>query len=352
MIQNTGTARFIDFALHGGCSRKVGGLRLAELLRPLGIAEPWDDAETFDTGDTRLASSIDVVLPMIDDPALFGRIVVNHVLSDLYAVGARPLFGLNFIGIPPGSPAGDARIREMLASGQSALRDARVALTGGHSIESDELYYGMAVVGDVDGGGLFTGVPEHGDLVVLTKPLGTSVATVSWKTEGRAISDFQDVVDGMLTSNAKASSALAAAGAHACTDVTGFGLAGHLSNLLRRGGVGADVYLDELPVYESTLAVAAKSRGTRLLEANEDLLLGKVDDPESVLSLSTRLYLYDAQVSGGLLAAVRPSDEEALRREAKLLKQEMWIVGKVREGRSGHLRLLERKTDPEPGSRV
>jgi selenide, water dikinase len=332
--------RFIDFSDHGGCSRKVNGIRLAHLLEPLDLPELWADAGTIDVTDMKMASSVDIVLPMIDDPALFGRIVVAHVLSDLYACGAEPLFGLNILALPPGNPGGDDAIREMLVEAAAALRDSGAVLLGGHSIENDQLMFGLAAAGRTVGAGLSPSGARCGDALVLTKPLGTSIASMLWQARGYQVATFQDVVDGMTATNAKAARLLRRARARACTDVTGYGFLGHLHNMLVASGVAARVNAGDLPRYASTVPVAGElAGGTRLLDFNEDFVMGDVRWTNAHNDPTTRAYLYDAQVSGGLLAAVPSERLNDLAAEAAVLDLPYWVVGEIREGPAGEIEL-------------
>ncbi len=339
-ITRTQPERFIDFSDHGGCSRKVNGIRLAELLAPLGLSQPWADAGTVDIAGMKIAASVDVVLPMINDPGLFGRIVVAHVLSDLYACSAEPLFALNVLALPPGNPVGDDAVREMLTEAAAMLGDSGVALLGGHTIENDQLMFGLAAAGRTVGAGLSPKGARSGDALVLTKPLGTSIASMLWQTRSYEISAFQDVVDGMLTTNACAAQLLRRVRARACTDVTGFGFLGHLHNLLVASGVAARVNVGDVPRYPSTVAVAGELEGgTRLLDFNEDFVMGAVHWTNAHNAPTTRAYLYDAQVSGGLLAAVPTERLNDLAAEAAVLGQAFWVVGEVRDGPAGHIQL-------------
>lgn len=330
--------RFIDLARHGGCSKKLNALRLGELLNGLGLEDPWADAPTITAGTEVLASTVDVVLPMIDDPGVFGEIVVAHVLSDLYAIGAQPLFAMNILGVPPDSPAADGPVREMLESAASRLRAAGAQLLGGHSIESDELFYGMAAIGRAPAHPRSQAGARPGDQLVITKPLGTSVATMAWRAHVGRGHEFRDVAEGMRALNRTASAVLSEIGATACTDVTGFGFAGHLHNLLRASGVAAIVGMGRLPRYASTVSAASSAEGTRLLDSNEDYVLASVEwQGTTTPDRDARLYVFDAQVSGGLLATVpeqRVADLQAL---AEANGQAMWVVGQIEPGPAGQV---------------
>jgi selenide,water dikinase len=331
------SGRFIELATHGGCSRKVNAIRLEGLLEELELEQGWADAALIEIGGSTLATTVDIVLPMIDDPATFGEIVVAHVLSDLYATGATPVFGVNVLGAPE-KLVHDASIREMLTSAKRSLERAGAKLLGGHSIESKELFFGLSATGWLRETAFTHDGARVGDQLVLTKPLGTSIASWAWRKNRAPLTAHADVVAGMRELNATAGDLLAEAGAHACTDVSGFGLAGHLHNLLAASDVSARVFVDALPRYESTRhAATAGCTGSRLLHLNEDYVLGKVTWPDGDPSHTTKLYVYDAQVSGGLLAAVAEEAIGGLLSRAAEERTPMFVIGRFEAGDRGRM---------------
>jgi selenide,water dikinase len=207
-----------------------------------------DDALVWRSGDRFLVATTDFFAPIIDDPRRFGRIAATNAVSDIYAMGGRPLFGLNVVGWPAAQPL--AVLGEILAGGQQAAVDGGWVVAGGHTIDAAEPFYGQAIIGEVTPGGLLTNAGAHAEeAVVLTKPLGTGTITTAAKAQpDRA--DVQTALDGaveeMLRSNATASVVAARAGATACTDVTGFGLVGHLAKLAAASG--CSVILDSAAV--------------------------------------------------------------------------------------------------------
>lgn len=338
--------RFIDFAHHGGCSQKLAPSRLRTLLHPL--ISGWSDAGLARVGDQVTASSVDVVLPMIDDSALFGRIVTNHVLSDLYAVGVEPTFALNILGMPDGVLGAeglpveeiDRQVQEMLISADEALREAGAVSVGGHTLAVDVLFFGMAATGiarDARTVGLHTALP--GDRIVLTKPLGTSVTTKAWKMGATKLDDADDVLAGMLRSNRAASEAMLGLERCACTDVSGFGLLGHLRNILEASSVSATIHLAELPIYPSAQACVAEDSPTRIFHSNKA-------DIESHLVTATpllpglELFLLDAQVSGGLLLAMPAEDVERYCEALHARGEQAWEIGEI-DDRAGALITLQ-----------
>jgi selenide,water dikinase len=347
--------RFVDYARHGGCSMKLAPGRLKALLGSLdGFSNGrrgWPDADISKVGAQRVASSVDVVLPMIDDPAQFGRIVVNHVLSDLYAVGAEPIFALSILGIPK-SPddeadedafnrAIDAEVELMLLAADEELRAAGATSAGGHTLMDHALFFGMAATGGFpDGEPISNRTAEDGDVLVLTKPIGTSVATKLWKTKEESKDDFGDIVDALLRSNRQASLAMRELSHCACTDVTGFGLCGHLHNMLRASEVSGVLRTDDVPVFASVVGhpYSDTDTSTRLLTSNREFLRSHLpglndDDPRHLL-------LLDAQVSGGLLIAMPPGDVDLFQARMREHDEETWIVGEVTTGKPGEIALV------------
>ena len=332
---------------------KLAPARLQNLLDALGESSSkqngWPDAVPSQIGRQGVASSVDVVLPMIDDAASFGRIVVNHVLSDLYAVGATPVFALSILGVPKPDDTVvdeeafnqeiDAEVQRMLVAADEALRHADVLSAGGHTLMDHVLFFGMAATGTVpDGQAISNSTATAGDVLVLTKPIGTSVATKLWKSKPESKDEFGDVVEAMLRSNRVPSEAMRTLSRCACTDITGFGLCGHLHNMLRASGASALLRVADIPVFPSVAShrYPRTDTSTRLLEENEKFFKGHLRgyDPDADLSL-----LLDAQVSGGLLIAMPPDEVDRFQAELRLHGEESWVVGEVTAGTAGAITL-------------
>lgn len=296
-----------------GCGSKVGrGVlervlgRLEPLQRPgvvLGVAG-GDDAAAIEIPCGKVAvQSVDFFGGIVEDPYIFGRIAAEHALSDLYAMGAEPHSALATAVVPHGLPTKvEQTLFHMLYGANEVLRAAGAALVGGHSSEGMEMALGLTVTG--------VAAPERlwrkdgaapGDRLILTKPIGTGTlfaAEMQRRAKGRWVSA---AIESMLTSNRDAASMLRGCEAHACTDVTGFGLLGHLSSLLRASGVGADLNLKAIPVLDGALETAGAGLLSTLQPENArmDPLAGaERADP------IRKLLLFDPQTSGGLLAAV------------------------------------------------
>jgi selenide, water dikinase len=315
-----GVTRLTSFSHGAGCACKLGLTDLGEVLRSLpGIVDPAvlvdastrDDAAVYRLSDDRaLVATVDFFTPIVDDAATWGAIAAANALSDVYAMGGTPLFALNITGWPrealPLSLLGD-----VLTGAAAVCAEARCAVVGGHTVDDREPKFGMAVVGEVHPSRVWSNAgAQPGDVLVLTKPLGTGVLTTALK---RGLTDEAGVaqaVQAMRTLNAGAARAGRTVTVHAATDVTGFGLLGHLRNILNASGVGALVRAGAVPVLDGVRelivagAVAGGSR--RNLEAMDTVTW----DP--AVSDVDRVVLTDAQTSGGLLFAVPASDVTAL----------------------------------------
>jgi selenide,water dikinase len=345
--------KFIDYAHHGGCSAKLEAPRLRDLLAPLDEEAGFSDAGVAYTGGRGYASSVDVVLPMIDDPEVFGRIVVVHVLSDLYAVGAKPLFAMNVLALPkpedddpdPGATnrAIDADVREMLLAADSLLEQTGVERVGGHSLVLESLFFGLAATGLLpEGGGTSNAAARPGDVLVLTKPVGTSIATKSWKAEKAGREDFEDVVAGMLRFNQAASEAMLELTRSSCTDVSGFGLLGHLHNMLLASKVSARIECEAVPVYETVteaLPELEPDHNTRIFDSNLAYVRASVENIDR-LDDKRKLLFLDAQISGGLLVAVPPGEKNDFLAGLKRGGDRGWVIGSVGEGPAGAITLV------------
>jgi selenide,water dikinase len=286
-----------------------------------------------------MASSVDVVLPMIDDPALFGRIATAHVLNDLYAVGASPGFGLNILGLPKEAPDTlvDKQVSEMMAASEEALEAEGATLCGGHTLESDFLFFGLSASGIVPAErtvGLDQA--EVGDQLILTKPLGTSVATKAWKMTDLRPDAFPDVLAGLLGSNGPASRAILTCEHAGCTDISGFGFFGHLHNLVTASGVAASIETRRLPVYASTREYATHDSGTRLYSANAEFAAQSVHGLTDLDPID-RMIFCDSQISGGLLISVAKTDLENLISQIESEGGECHMIGRVVAGDAGNV---------------
>jgi selenide,water dikinase len=252
-----------------------------------------------------LVLTTDFFTPIVDDPYTFGCIAAANALSDVYAMGGRPRWCLNLVGWPRDRLPLEA-LGEVLRGGAEVVAEARALIVGGHSIDDPEPKYGLVVVGDVDPGRMTTNAAARaGDRLVLTKPIGTGIVTTALKKAAAPEDAVRAAVSMMMTLNAGAAAAAAEAGVRAATDVTGFGLLGHLGSLLAASGVGAEIWAGSVPRLPGArrLAEAGHVPGgtTRNLESAATFTQWDGD-----LDTVERLLLADAQTSGGLLLAVHP----------------------------------------------
>ena len=224
-------------------------------------AIPYADAGVYRLrDDCALVQSIDFFTPVVDDPAAFGRIAAANALSDLFAMGARPLTALNIVGFPK-CLEHDILI-EILKGGQEKVTEAGAVIVGGHTVDDDEPKYGLAVTGLVDPARLISTVgAAPGDVLLLTKPLGTGILTTALKGEVLAENDLLEAILGMQTLNRAAGEAMLEVGVHACTDITGFGLLGHALEMAEASEAGLVIDAGGLRVYPLVAEMAAKGHG-------------------------------------------------------------------------------------------
>ena len=266
----------------------------------------FDDAGVYRLDRHRaLVQTVDFFTPIVDDPFAYGQIAAANALSDVFAMGGRPLTGLNIIGFPT-EIVSSKTINAILRGGLAKAAEAGCAIIGGHSIRNPEPIYGLAVTGIVDVRHVMTNAAARpGDVLVLTKPLGTGVATTAIK-RGLASRALTKKVIALMSEINSVGAALAESGlVRAATDITGFGLIGHLASLCRASGVAADIDLDAVPVISEEITdlvrLNAVPGGTR-----ENLYAATVIVDWNKARPFQKLILTDAQTSGGLLLCVAP----------------------------------------------
>jgi selenide,water dikinase len=296
-----------------------------------------DDAAVYLVADNKaIVVTVDFFTPIVDEPMDFGRIAVANGLSDLYAMGAEPLFGLNLVAFPR-SELGTGILDRIVQGGAEKAREAGIGILGGHSIDDPEPKYGIVAVGEVDPARLVTNAgASPGDRLIVTKPLGTGIISTALK-DGTAPRELvSDAIRSMAGLNREASMAMREAGVRGATDVTGYGLLGHLHTLLQQSGVAACVEAAKVPRFQGVERLVEAGRvpgGTRRNLAD---LGGKVWFDASV-SETERILLADAQTSGGLLVAVPSAQVSAFL--SRLSGPPSWFaeIGTVREGEPGHI---------------
>jgi selenide,water dikinase len=279
--------------------------------RVLVDASSGDDAAVYQIDEHRaLVATTDFFTPIVDDPYDFGRIAAANALSDVYAMGARPLFALNLVGFPRKLLA-EGILEEILRGGADVARAANCPIIGGHSIDDAEPKYGLAVIGEVHPGRIVrnSGALPN-DVLVLTKPIGTGVIATALKNDRASDDVVAAAVASMTALNRDAAEIMLRVDVHAATDVTGFGLLGHLHEMLRGSLVGARIRASAVPLLKGAaeLAIAGEfPGGTRRNYADAAAITTwSAEIPEWL-----RLLLCDAQTSGGLLVACPASDASA-----------------------------------------
>jgi selenide,water dikinase len=310
----TGAVRLTQLSHGAGCACKLGPGELESLLESIGTpqdpsllvgAGTRDDAAVYRLSDElALVQTADFFTPIVDDPYDFGRIAAANALSDVYAMGGEPRLGLNLVAFPL-AELGHEVLEQILRGGAEVAGEAGVAIAGGHSIDDPEPKYGMAVTGLVDPEGyLANSGARPGDVLHLTKAIGGGLVTTAAKRGLVGEDVIASAVEAMTELNRDSSRAALEAGATAMTDVTGFGLLGHLRELCEASGVSAEIQASAVPVIEGALELAADERchagGSR---RNAEYAAGFTDFAEGVPG-PRRFLLADAMTSGGLLVAV------------------------------------------------
>jgi selenide,water dikinase len=281
--------------------------------------EQVDDAGVYKVrDDLALVQTVDFFTPIVDDPYAFGQIAAANALSDVYAMGGAPITAMNLVAFPIRSM--EMRIlTDILRGGLDKMREAEVVLVGGHSIEDDELKYGLSVTGLIHPDEILTNRGAVvGDRIILTKPLGTGIINTAQKGEMASPEAVQGAAKVMAALNRKAAEVMRGFQVHACTDVTGFGLLGHLSEMLG-DKIGIKVFVDAIPILPGTEEYAGMGLVPGGAHRNRDFYTPKVQGGEA-LPPTLRDILFDPQTSGGLLIAVPEGEAEGL-------MQSLWTEG-------------------------
>lgn len=328
----TGQTKLTEWTSCGGCAAKWGGAPLRELVGELaaragaellvGLA-PFDDAAIYRIAEgVALVSTTDFFPPLVDDPADFGAIAAANACSDVFAMGGRVVLALNIAAFPERLPV--EAVAAILSAAAEMVAEAGGVVAGGHTIRSEEPIFGLAVQGVVDPERIWTkGGARAGDVVVLSKPIGTGIVLAAASDEDKAA-----CVLGMRRLNRAAAEALAALEVppHAVTDVTGFGLAGHAWEMAERSGVRVVLDLAAVPLYEGALTAAEAGARTGGDARNRSYLGERVT---STAHEALEALAFDPQTSGGLLAAVDPGQADTLQAAG------FTVVGTVGAGEPG-----------------
>ena len=353
-----GPVKLTRLARRPGCASKIDAMSLRKIFASLpAVDDPrvlvgmpaGDDAGVYQLdGGATLVQTVDVFSPSVDDPYTFGQIAAANSLSDVYAMGGRPLTALSIVGFPIDSVA-DRVLEEILRGGIDKMNEAGVAVIGGHSIQDDEIKAGFAVTGVVSADRIVSNAGlRPGDRLILTKPLGTGILAFAGQIGRTNDAALAASARSMAQLNRTAAEAMLEVGVHACTDVTGFGLMGHLGAMAAASGMDVELVWDDLPVLPNVLQCLADGVATGAMERNREAsgdcvrTNGRVD--AAMLDLC-----FDAQTSGGLLIAVAEADAETLL--AKLHERgviDAAVVGGVRGPGEGLVLLHATGSRPLP----
>ena len=342
--------RLTKVAKRAGCAAKHPPGYLFPLLGSLPkVTDPnvlvgsstADDAAIYRIDDERaLVLTTDFFTPIVDEPYDFGAIAATNALSDVYAMGGTPLTALNIVGFPE-SDLDVSVLGDILRGGAEKAREAGIDIVGGHTIKTDEPIYGLAVTGMVHPARVASNAGgKPGDALVLTKPLGLGIVATAAKQDRDTAGAIREAIRLMSTLNRTAAEAMAAVGAHACTDITGFGLLGHLRNVAAASGCSATVRLGAVPVIEAAWTYVREGVAPGGTHANWRFLNEWVQY-DAGIDKESQLVLCDAQTSGGLLIALEAAKADALCSELRARSAPCAaVIGTLESGRAGSMRVV------------
>jgi selenide,water dikinase len=346
-MAQTESVKLTSLSSKGGCGCKIGPADLMQVIRMLPQATPnpdllvgletSDDAGVYRLNDElALVQTVDFFTPIVDDPYAFGQIAAANAISDIYAMGGKPLTVLNIVAFPI-STLDKQILADILRGAADKVQEAGATLVGGHSIDDKEPKFGMAVTGLIHPDKVKTNAgAKPGDRLILTKPIGVGILTTSIKKDQLSEEEVQRVTKVMATLNKTAAEVMSRYDVHGCTDVTGFGLMGHASEMAKGSNVGLRIRKDHVPVLPRVRELAEQGFVPGGTKNNFKHVEPIVTFPESMDQID-RWILCDAVTSGGLLIAV--SAEQADRMLAELVEQgvEASLIGEVVADHPGHI---------------
>lgn len=342
------TAALTDLARGAGCGCKIGKDVLLDALQ--GLVDPLEDpdvlvgAEGLDDAcvyrlrdDLALVASVDFFTPVVDDPATFGAIAATNALSDLYAMGATPVLSLAVCAFPK---EGDREaLRALLGGGAAAAREQGCPVLGGHTIDDPEPKYGLAVIGTAHPDRLLTNAGGRpGDALFLTKPLGVGIVATARRAGAAGAELCRMAERSMLQPNRGAAEAALEAGVRGATDVTGYGLVGHLQELAAASGVAAEIRAGALPSLPGAGELAREGHVSGGLRRNREFTSAAAEVADDVPE-EARLLGWDPQTSGGLLLCAPPGRGDALAAGLSARGAGAWEIGRLVEGPAGRVAL-------------
>ncbi|WP_077611834.1 selenide, water dikinase SelD [Clostridium sp. Marseille-P2415] len=340
--------RLTQMTKTAGCAAKIGPGTLAGILENLpkfedpnllvGI-ETSDDGAIYRVNDElALIQTLDFFTPVVDDPYIFGQVAAANALSDIYAMGGEPKVALNIVAWP--NCVNPAFLGKILEGGACKVLEAGAVLAGGHSIQDDEPKYGLSVTGFVHPDKVFKNCGARpGDVLILTKPLGTGIVNTAVKADMASEEAKKEVIRVMTSLNKKAKQVVEHYGVHSCTDVTGFGLAGHSVEMAEGSGVTLEIFVKDLPIQKEAPELAQMGLIPEGAYRNRSFAEDKVDFGETEEYLCD--IFCDPQTSGGLLVSVSPWDAEQIMKDFETVKMETAcrIIGRVVEKEEKYVKL-------------
>lgn len=296
--------------------------------------EGFEDAGVYKiTDEIALVQTVDFFTPVVDDPYWFGQIAAANALSDIYAMGAVPKTALNLVCFSP-KKFDMAILKEIIRGGADKIREAGVSLLGGHSVDDEEIKYGLSITGIVHPDKVILNAGARpDDILILTKPLGTGIMNTAIKGKLLDHDRALGLAKVMAALNKTAAEAMLSVDVHACTDVTGFGLAGHLKEMIR-DSIGVELSADALPYFEEAVGFAASGFVPGGLYRNRDFY------KEHIITARSDFFfdiIFDPQTSGGLLIAISPADRQKFEETAARLAVEYYLIGTFLEEPKGKI---------------
>lgn len=301
--------------------------------------EKSDDAAVYRiSDDLAVVLTVDYFTPIVDDPYTFGSISAANALSDIYAMGAKPILGLNIAGFPA-QKLPLSILSEIFRGGADKAKEAGISIAGGHTIDDNEPKYGLVAMGLVHPEKIITNSgAKPGDLIILTKPIGTGIITTAMKEEIATKESIDYAVKIMSTLNKSASQAMISAEVNACTDVTGFGLLGHLYEMISASATSAEIFFDKVPLIPGTQQLADDLIIPAGTIRNHEYLKNHIIWDENI-TYENQMILCDAQTSGGLLISVPPENADILLKLLESSNTLAAVIGKISENKDSIIKV-------------
>jgi cysteine desulfurase len=339
-IMESSEIRLTQFTHGLGCACKMRPQLLEQVLQDMPLphdkrilvgTETADDAAVFLISENQaLVQTVDFFTPIVDDPYQFGAISAANSLSDIYAMGAQPLFALSIVAFPS-NRLPITVLRDILRGAYDKTAEAGIAIVGGHTIDDPEPKFGLAVTGSIHPDKILTNASaKPGDVLVLTKSIGTGIISTALKQGSIDQKGAAEALQSMAELNRASAEAMISVSANACTDVTGFGLLGHLLGMMKASGTSAVIHADAVPLLKNANDLAVSGVIPGGTKNNLDFTLPHVKYAKSVSNVM-RFLLNDAQTSGGLLISLPQKDADEFVQLMKLNHHAAVIIGEVKE---------------------